>query len=234
MFDPKQLLDQLLGANVPGTSGTVRDAGVKAVDAAERNPLTAGAIAALLLGTGVGRGLTTSALKYGGLAAIAGLGYQAYKNYQQGNRPGSGEVRDETAQWPAPGETAFHVDQKAADPDFALLLVRAMVAAAAADGKVDGAERQRILGRLSQTGMDSEAQAFIENEMANPVGFDTLVAAATSDERKVEIYAASRIAIDPDTRAERGYLDMLAGRLDLPDQLVEHIDATVSGAKASA
>ena len=232
MFDPKQLLDQLLGAQVPGTDSTLREAGARAADAAERNPLAAGAIAAALLGTGVGRSLTTSALKLGGLAAIAGLGYQAYRNYQQGSQPGSGQPPRERAELPAQGATAFHVDQQAADPDFALLIIRVMIAAAAADGHIDAAERQRILGKLKETAIDTEAQAFLQNEIANPAGFDTILAAATSDERKVEIYTAARIAVDPDTRAERGYLDLLAGRLGLPDALVDHIEATVSGAKA--
>ena len=40
-------------------------------------------------------------------------------------------------------------------------------------------------------------------------------------------YTASRLAIDPKTRAERGYLDMLAGRLKLPDALIDHVEATV-------
>ena len=42
------------------------------------------------------------------------------------------------------------------------------------------------------------------------------------------------IAVGPEgevvARAERGYLDLLAGRLQLPDALVDHIEATVSGA----
>ncbi|RVD52666.1 tellurite resistance TerB family protein, partial [Mesorhizobium sp. M2D.F.Ca.ET.140.01.1.1] len=36
------------------------------------------------------------------------------------------------------------------------------------------------------------------------------------------------------TRAERGYLDLLAGRLGLPDALVDHVEATVSAAKVPA
>jgi uncharacterized membrane protein YebE (DUF533 family) len=59
-----------------------------------------------------------------------------------------------------------------------------------------------------------------------------IVASAHTDEQKVELYTASRIAIDPDTRAERGYLDLLAGRLGLPDALVDHVEATVAAAKA--
>ena len=62
-------------------------------------------------------------------------------------------------------------------------------------------------------------------------GIDALVASAQTDAQKVELYTASRLAIEPETRAERGYLDMLAGRLKLPDPLVDHVEATVSAAK---
>jgi len=234
MFDPKKLLDQFMGAQVPGMSGTVRDKAGQAVDYARENPLKSGALAALLLGTGVGRGLTTSALQLGGLAAIAGLGYQAYKNYQQGNQPGTGQAPTEPSQLPPPGESRFHLDPNAADPDFALTLVRAMIAAAAADGTIDADERHRITGKLGEAGVGTEAQTFIDNEMAKPVGLEHLVAAAQSEEQKVEIYTASRLAVEADTRAERGYLDLLAGRLGLPDALVEHIEATVTGAKAGS
>ena len=57
------------------------------------------------------------------------------------------------------------------------------------------------------------------------------MATAETEAQRAEIYTASRLTIEPETRAERGYLDMLAGRLGLPDALVDHIEATVSGAK---
>ena len=67
--------------------------------------------------------------------------------------------------------------------------------------------------------------------LAPTVDVDALVSGAMTDAQKVELYTASRIAIEPNTRAERGYLDMLAGRLKLPDALVDHIEATVASAK---
>ena len=60
-------------------------------------------------------------------------------------------------------------------------------------------------------GLETDAQAFIEAELADPTDLSDIVAAANSEEQRVEIYTASRLAIDPDSRAERGYLDMLAG-----------------------
>lgn len=226
MFDPKKLLDDLLGSSVPGTTGTVRDKANQVTQMAKDNPLAAGAIAAVLLGTGTGRKLTGSAVKLGGLAAIGGLAYKAYQNYQAGNKP---EVaQGEQVLLPPPSDTPFNPAQAPqGETEFALTLIRAMIAAAKADGHIDDDERSRIGQKLSMAGMDSEAGEFLDAEMANPATLDTLVASAKSDAQKVELYTASRLAITSDTRAERGYLDLLAGRLGLPDSLVDHIEATV-------
>ena len=86
MFDPKKLLDDLLGSKCPAQR-TVRDKAGQAAQMAKDNPLAAGALAAVLLGTGTGRAVTGSALKLGGLAAIGGLAYKAYQNYQAGKQP---------------------------------------------------------------------------------------------------------------------------------------------------
>ena len=98
MFDPKQLLDELLGSKIPGTESTVRDKASEVTQLAKDNPLATGALAAVLLGTGAGRAVTGSAIKLGGLAAIAGLAYKAYQNYQTGDKPdGSRRPRAGTA-----------------------------------------------------------------------------------------------------------------------------------------
>lgn len=234
MFDAKMLLDQLLGAQLPGTTGSVRDKAGDAVRMAKDNPLATGAIAAVLLGTGTGRALTGSVLKLGGLAAIAGLGYQAYRNYQAGQAPdaASAQVPQEQVLLPPPADSPFSVDAPAATNDFALTLVRAMIAAARSDGHIDDEERGRIMGKVQMSGLGAEAQAFLDRELAGATDIDALVSAVTSEEQKVELYTASRLAIDPDSRAERGYLDLLAGRLGLADALVDHIEATVSSVKA--
>jgi uncharacterized membrane protein YebE (DUF533 family) len=228
VFDPKKLLDDLLGSTVPGTDSTVRDKAGQVGQLARDNPIATGAIAAVLLGTGAGRALTGTALKLGGLAAVAGLAYKAYQNYQSGNKPGAEGVEI----LPPPSDNAF--DPKLApqgEADFALTLVRAMIAAAKADGRIDEAERKHIGDKLKLSGFDGESEAFLMAEMERPIGIDELATSAQTDAQRVEIYAASRLAIDPDTRAERGYLDMLAGRLKLPDALVEHVEATIANVK---
>ncbi|MAW88732.1 MAG: protein YebE [Phyllobacteriaceae bacterium] len=229
MFDPKKLLGDLLSTNIPGTQSTIGDKAGQAQQMAKDNPLAAGALVAVLLGTGPGRAVTGSALKLGGLAAVAGLAYTAYKNYQNGNKPGAEAAAKEPDLLPPPLDNSFHPSNAPQGEDeFALALVRAMIAAARADGHIDEGERQRILERATLAGLDDDTARFIEAELSQPVDLDNLVKAATTDAQKVELYTASRLAIEPKTRAERGYLDMLAGRLGLPDALVEHVEATIA------
>ncbi len=234
MFDAKKLLDQFLGSQVPGAGGTVRGRADQVTKVAKDNPLASGAIAAVLLGTKSGRKLAGNAAVLGGLAAIAGLGYQAYKNYQSGKEPVAEPAPRAPAQLPAPPADSGFAAPEALSDDFALVLVRAMIAAARADGHIDGAERGRIMDKLSVSGLSADAAAFLEAELVNPIDLDAIISAGKTEEERVEIYTASRLAIEPDGRAERGYLDLLAGRLGLADALVDHIEATVSAAKIPA
>ncbi|MBX3582118.1 MAG: tellurite resistance TerB family protein [Rhizobiaceae bacterium] len=235
MFDPKKLLDDLLGSQVPGTQGTVRDKAGQAAQLAKDNPLATGALVAVLLGTGAGRKVTGSALKIGGLAAVAGLAYKAYQNYQQGQQPGAtqeGAQQGQPELLPPPSDDAFNPAQAPqGEEEFSLSLVRAMIAAAKADGHIDDEEKQKIGDRLALAGLGPEAEAFLRDELEKPLDLDELVSLAHTEAQRVEIYTASRLTIDPNTRAERGYLDLLAGRLQLPDALVDHIEATVSASK---
>ena len=236
MFDPKKLLDDLLGSKIPGTQSTVRDKAGQATQLAKDNPLAAGALVAVLLGTGTGRKLTGSALKVGGLAAVAGLAYKAYQNYQQGNKPAEAPAAGQEPELlPPPADTGFHpADAPQGEHEFALTLVRAMIAAANADGHIDDVERKNIADKLAMSGINSEAEAFLTAELAKPLTIDELVAAVQTDAQRLELYTVSRLTIDPNSRVERGYLDMLAGRLKLPDDLIDHVEATVSAAKAPA
>jgi uncharacterized membrane protein YebE (DUF533 family) len=235
MLDPKRLLDELLGSKVPGTGSTAGGAVGKVGDFARQNPLATGALAAILLGTGTGRKLGGSALKLGGMAAVAGLAYKAYQNYQQSQQPGGGQApapAREPVLIEPPRDTGFNpADAPQGEGSFALAVVRAMVAAARADGHIDESERTRIGDRLKMAGLGGDAERFLMDELARPVDLDSIVAAAQTEAQRVELYTASRIAIEPQTRAERGYLDMLAGRLGLPDPLVDHVEATVAEAK---
>lgn len=235
MFDAKKLLEQFLGSQVPGVGGSVRDRAGDAIQMAKDNPWKAGALATVLLGTKTGRNIAGNAVTIGGLAAIAGLGYQAYKNYQAGQSPAtpSDAPSVQPVLLPPPQESGFGAASPAQSNEFVLVLIRAMIAAAKADGHIDDGERALILDKIKAADVSGEAAQFIEGELSQPTDLDALIAAAVTEEQRVELYTASRLTIDPDSRAERGYLDLLAGRLGLPDALIDHIDATVSSAKVS-
>lgn len=96
-------------------------------------------------------------------------------------------------------------------------LIRAMIAAANADGLIDAEERAGILERAMEAGLDAATQQFLMGELRAPASMDEIVA-ATRPELRLETYAASLIAISIDSDAERAYLDRLAAALELsPD-----------------
>ena len=187
-----------------------------------------GTLGSLLIGTRAGRGLAGSAAKLGGLALLGGLAYKAYQNYQRGQAPADA---GNATLLPPPAGSGFGAEA-AGGSDAALASLRAMIAAAAADGSVDAAERAIILGAIGKAGLDPEASAFLEQEFARPATVEVLAAMADGPETAVQLYTAARLAIDPDTSAEQGFLKRLADGLGLDAGLVAHVDAVARNAKA--
>lgn len=186
-----------------------------------------GSLGALVFGTSTGRSIAGSAAKLGGLALIGGLAYKAYQNYQAG-KPLL-DAPDQTV-LPAPAGTGFEAD--ATTQDGARVFIRAMIAAAAADGTIDATERKTIIGGLDEAGLDREAVDWLAQEMASPASIDALVEAAETPEMAVQIYTAARLAINPDTPAEKDFLAGLVGALGLDAELVANVDAAANSAKA--
>lgn len=185
-----------------------------------------GGLGALLFGSSAGRSVVGSAAKLGGLALIGGLAYKAYQNSQAG-KPLLDLQRQEVL--PAPAGSGF--EPEAATENTALIFIRAMIAAAAADGHIDPEERNAILGGLKEVGFDPEANEWLTNELANPASVETLAEAAETPELAAQIYTAARLAINPDTPAEKDFLAGLAGSVGLDAELVANIDAAASAAK---
>jgi uncharacterized membrane protein YebE (DUF533 family) len=187
-----------------------------------------GGLGTLVLGTGAGRSLAGSAIKLGGLALIGGLAYKAYQNYQQGQSPLTGGQPQKQALLAAPEGSGF--EPAAVTNDHATLLIRAMIAAAAADGRIDANEQKKILGGLQQAGLAGAAQQFLTREVNNPATIDDLAAAVSSPQDAVQVYTAARVAVDPDAQEEHEFLAALAERLGVDDDLAAHIDAAARSA----
>ena len=173
----------------------------------------AGGILALLVGTRTGRRLTGSALKWGSLAAIGGLGYKAYKKWQT-QQGASEEIGTPILQ--LEGESAEQRSQ---------LLVKAMIAAAKADGHIDSDEIARIKDELKGMDLDSSIASMLESEIEKPLSVSDIASQADSPAAAVEVYLASKLVIDEENVQERTYLNDLANELKLPGQFIEQVDA---------
>lgn len=174
----------------------------------------------------------------GGIAAVGALAYAAYQRYGSGS-PQTGSMTatsPEAAIQPAPEGSAFMPAQgdQAGQNALALVLVRAMIAAARSDGRLDAQESQAIFQRIESLGLTSEDQALLVAEMGQPVDVDAIVSSAASPEMAAEIYLASLLAVDVDTVAEKSYLAMLAARLNLAPELVTELHRQVEAQSASA
>ncbi len=111
----------------------------------------------------------------------------------------------------------------------ALLMVRAMIAAANADHELDDDEGGRILEALEGAEAGEDEKAFVLQELENPIDLATLVGQATTPELVNQVYLASLMAIEVDTQAERTYLERLARRLGIEPERARELEAMVGG-----
>ncbi|HTN60563.1 MAG TPA: tellurite resistance TerB family protein [Devosia sp.] len=182
----------------------------------QRTALTgaAGLAAGMLLGGGNAGKLLGSAVQLGAVAAVGGLAYKAWQNHQQ-NQAGAATAPSQDAFIPPASATAHE--------ELGKTMVRAMIAAAKADGKIDGDEKEAIFARLEAMTLSAEEKAWVFDELSSPLDINAVVARADTPALASEIYAASLVAISADTASERAYLDALATKLKLEPGLVDEI-----------
>lgn len=186
-----------------------------------------GGLGSLVVGNKPGRRINAEAARLGGGELIGAIAYNAYVNYKQGRTP---QDSARTAVAPAPHGSGFEVD--AQNSDAALLYVRAMIAAAAADGEVDRAEQQQIIGGLERLGLGQHASQFLQQEFDSPQSIEELVQATGGNPAAaLQTYTAARLAIEPDTRDEQAFLQGLAQAIGIDRNLAAHIDAQTSSLK---
>lgn len=221
MFNPEQLLGQLLGGAMSGSLSGKRK---KRKGGSMLGGMSAGSKAQLGIGLlGVAMAAyehyknrpPTAATPVGGVppgpAPQAPMGGM---NTVPPPPPGASPMAPPMAAPAAAATTPVATDPRARDM---VLLIQAMVAAAAADGHIDDIERGQILQRAGDAGLDADTQAFLRAELEAPKSLAAIVSMARP-EIAGDVYAASCVAVDADTDAERVYLDTLAARLKLaPD-----------------
>lgn len=207
------LLDQILQSG----QGAVKNAGSQVQNAGQGNPLGAlltgaggGALAAgtigLLMGSKKARKIGGSALKYGGLAALGVVAYKAFSTWQQNNAVSAGQAPAlRTADRIPAAEAEFH----------GKAVLRALIAAAKADGHIDDREREMIDQSIAQLTNDREVQLWVDGELRKPLDPADIAGSATTPEIAAEMYLASLLMVDEQNFMERAYLDELARKLNL-------------------
>ena len=190
--------------------------------------LKTGAIAAgvmaLLLGTKGGRRVTGSAIKLGSLAAVGGIAWQAYQNWS---------VKNDTLSADTKAVAVNQLESDAAN-ERSLTLLKAMIAAAKADGHIDDMEMADINQQIAALGLTGDIAGFVQAEIASPATFEELAALSNDPETGAEIYLISTMVINKENEAERAYLDALAKALELPDSLLVELEKAKADAESKA
>jgi hypothetical protein len=114
-----------------------------------------------------------------------------------------------------------------ADKSEAVLLIRAMIAAANADGVIDQNERNQIMQRLRVIDLSAEEHAFIIQELLSPADLESIVAGVDSAALARQVYTVSRMAIEVDTPQEVEYMATLANRLGLDPDTIDEINRSL-------
>jgi uncharacterized membrane protein YebE (DUF533 family) len=191
--------------------------------------LLAGGVGGAMMRKG-GKDMIEDAAKLGGLALLGTLAYKAYNNYQQDKAAGRdpnvmGNVKQSASDLIAQAkQLAGGIAAPAAAPQLAapqhspeltLAIMRAMIAAAKADGKMDDAEMQKILSHTEQGGLSQDEKMLLMREMASTADAATIASGAKTPEEAAEIYLAALLVCDSQCAAEQQFLSSLASALKL-------------------
>jgi uncharacterized membrane protein YebE (DUF533 family) len=196
----------------------------------------AGGIMALLMSNKSARKYAGTAAKYGGAAMLGGLAFKAYKNWQNNDPAASQQVS--TAPVSASSEATFHQQamqhSTESENEFEMSIIKAMIAAARADGHIDAQEQQRIFQAVEKMNLSAQDKGIVFDSLQKDVTVKELADGVSAMELKAEIYLASCLVIDPDHPAEREHLDKLGAELALPRELLQQLELQAHQAYSQA
>ena len=106
-------------------------------------------------------------------------------------------------------------------------ILKALVAAAKADGHVDAKERQLIEEQIGALANDPELLRWLDAELNKPLDPAEVARAASTPEMAAEMYIASVLMVDEEHFMERAYLEELARQLKLEPSLKAELESQV-------
>lgn len=210
-MDINSILNQVL--NVAKNSASKLETGNQTIDSITK--VGGGAALGGILSMILGRSGGASLAKLGSLAVLGNLAYQAYQNYQKSQQT------QQNSQ-PNISENAFDVLNSSSHVDAGELILRTMIAAAAADGEITEDEKQTI---ANEAGNNPELAQWLAQEIQNPISINEIARLVGNDTALASnVYLAARLVSKDLSRKEIIFLADLAKALGLDDALVEQLE----------
>jgi len=232
-------------ADMSGMLGGLLDIVKSGLGNAAQQPGQSGGLGAVL-GSLMSGGGTGAAAQGGMLAVLAGVAMKALTSAGEAQAAGGqggglaellgglmpGGQSGQSGPWSggnvplglrAPQNTA---EQEALE-STAQLVLKGMINAAKSDGQISPDEMQRIVGKLQEGGADSGMQQWVMQQMQTPLNVQAFAAEMPNQEVAAQVYAASLLAVEVDTDAERQYLAQFAQASGLHPLVVGQIQQTL-------
>ncbi len=164
------------------------------------------------------QGRAASGINYAALASLGMMAFNAYQSWQR-------------SQATAPQQAVRTVDQLSGleVEDHSHAILRALIAAAKADGRIDEREEQLIRAEIQRHTNDPQLQQWLDEEVSKPLDAAEVAQSAKDPAMAAEMYLASVMLVDHQQAAERAYLDELASALQLDPTLQVHLEQQAKG-----
>ncbi|MFJ7314563.1 tellurite resistance TerB family protein [Pseudomonas sp. NPDC098747] len=213
------LLGGLLGgADSTGTRGGSAAGGLGGLGGLLGGLLGGGGGLGGALGGGTQR--RSGGTNYAALASLGMMAYQAYQAWQRNQASTAPQQTPQTANLLAGPEIEEHSHA----------VLRALIAAAKADGRIDDSEKHLISSEIGKHTDDPQMQQWLDAEVAKPLDPNEVAQSANDDPAvAAEMYLASVMLVDDQQDAERNYLDELAAALGIDPELQVHLEQQVKG-----
>ena len=106
------------------------------------------------------------------------------------------------------------------------VMLKAMIAAAQADGQIDGDEQRNILQALDGQ-VDTSDLEGLKKLLTTPIAMDEVVGDTHDPATAFNLYLVSSMTINPDNDREREYLERLAQELGISEQAAQVIEQQI-------
>ncbi|WLH37745.1 tellurite resistance TerB family protein [Pseudomonas sp. FP2196] len=215
------LLGGLLGgADSTGTRGGSAAGGLGGLGGLLGGLLGGGGGLGGALGGGAGTQSRSGGTNYAALASLGMMAFQAYQAWQRSQASNAPQQTPQTANLLAGPEIEEHSHA----------VLRALIAAAKADGRIDETEKHLISSEIGKHTEDPQLQQWLDAEVAKPLDPNEVAQSANNDPAvAAEMYLASVMLVDDQQDAERNYLDELAAALQIDPDLQVHLEQQAKG-----